>query len=253
MRNIKLVIEYDGSGFHGWQIQNSERTVQGEIGRALQELLQESPNLCVAGRTDAGVHASGQVANFKTSSGMDVSNIFRGLNFYLPEDVRILSAGDVADDFHSRFSAVDRTYSYQITTKPTAIARQYAWRCYFKLDIETMQEASQHLLGAHVFKAFSKYVPDEKHYKCLVMAADWQGQEDRLVFTIRANRFLHNMIRIIIGTIVEVGYGKRQPGNIAEVLKSEDRELAGNTVPAHGLCLLNVNYEYRQLNRECLS
>jgi tRNA pseudouridine38-40 synthase len=242
MRNIKLIIEYDGSRFHGWQIQKAERTVQGEICTALRNLLEESPKICVAGRTDAGVHAKGQVANFKTRAGMPLFNIYRGLNFYLPQDVRILDVAEVEKDFHARFSALNRTYSYSITTKPCAIGRQYTWRCFFKLDTSAMQKAADALLGGHVFKAFSKHVPDEQHYLCNVELAQWQENQEQLTFTIRANRFLHNMIRIIVGTLIEVGSGKRKPGNVSEILESQDRDRAGNTAPAHGLCLVQIAY-----------
>jgi tRNA pseudouridine38-40 synthase len=243
MRNIKLLIEYDGTLFHGWQIQNTDRTVQGELIEAVYRLVRERPTIHVAGRTDAGVHALGQVANFQTQSQLSNTKIHKGLNYYLSDDVRIIGVNDVDLTFHARYDAFSRTYRYVITTRARAIGRQYAWLCQHDLDMAAMQQAAGYLLGVRVFKAFSKVTPDEKHYLCDVQMAEWRQRKQELTFTIRANRFLHNMIRIIVGTLVEVGRGKLQPEEITKILAHEEREHAGTTVPPHGLVLLSVAYQ----------
>lgn len=242
MRNIKLVIEYDGTDFCGWQWQPKGRTVQGVLQSSLKELMQESPTIYAAGRTDAGVHALGQVANFKTENSLDLNSIKLGLNSYLPPDVRVLSAEEVIESFHARFDAVKRTYHYVISKGATAIGRQYSWFCKYDLDLARMQKASEFLLGKHSFEAFSKFNQEEEHYLSNVESARWEETKDELRFKICANRFLRNMVRIIIGTLVDVGRGKMLPEDVKEILDSKDRKRAGCVTPAQGLFLVKVEY-----------
>lgn len=243
MRNIKAVIEYDGTDFSGWQVQRSERTVQQELLAALQELFQEQPRVTAAGRTDAGVHALGQVVTFNTERRLGLKSIRDGLNSFLPRDVRVLSCEEVEPDFHARFSATSRQYRYIIARRQRAVGRSYAWYCKYALDSGVIQECIPYLLGEKVFRAFSKRNPAEKHYLCDVMEARWEELDDEYLFSITANRFLHNMVRILTGTLVDVGRGRLQPSDIGRILESGDRHGAGFTVPARGLFLVSVCYQ----------
>ncbi len=242
MRNIKLVMEYDGTDFIGWQQQLEDRTIQGELIKSLQSLSQESPTIYGAGRTDSGVHALGQVANFKTASSLSDDSIKNGLNFYLPKDIQVISAEEVSDKFHARFSAKSREYRYCISRRMKAIGRKYSWFCKYKLDLEKMKQASEYLIGSHVFSAFSKYNEKEKHYLSDVKYIEWHDENEEITMEISANRFLHNMVRIIVGAMIEVGRGKLQPVDIQKILKSGKRENACYTVPPHGLFLYKINY-----------
>ncbi len=243
MRNIRIDVEYDGSDFCGWQWQPACRSVQGELQQAVKELLQEDIKIVGAGRTDAGVHALRQVANFKCVSRLDLRSVRLGLNSYLPADIRVQEAAEAREDFHARFTATSRSYRYIISTRMTAIARQYVWFCKYKLDVARIQAACAFLLGSHAFTAFSKSIEDEAHYLCDVKSISWHEEGEKLVFEITANRFLHNMVRIIVGTMVEVGRGKLQPADVNEMLRTGDRHRAGSVAPAHGLVLVGVNYD----------
>ncbi len=243
MRNIKLTLEYDGSDFFGWQRQAEGRTVQGVLENALKNLLQDSPKTYASGRTDSGVHAVAQVVNFKTDSQLSIEKIRLGLNRYLPVDVKILHVAQVADEFHARFSALKRIYEYHIAKMPVAINRHYVWFCRFHLDKKKLGDGAQYIIGRHSFEALSKVNPKEKHYLCDVEYANWYENEHRLVFEICANRFLHRMVRIIVGTLVEVGRGNLEPVAVKNIIESKNRNLAGASVPAKGLFLKQVIYE----------
>lgn len=242
MRNIKIVVEYDGTDFCGWQVQPNGRTVQGTLDTAVFKLFQQRPTIHGSGRTDAGVHARAQVANFKVESGLPAATICKGLNSYLPADVRVRSVENADASFHARFSAKSREYHYTIARRQQAIGRHYAWFCRYRLDVKKMRRASVYLLGAHAFEAFSKHNAKEKHYLSTVEKLAWSEDDDTLVMEIRANRFLHNMVRIIVGTLVDVGRGRLHPDAIREILDSKDRDGAGTTAPAHGLQLTKVYY-----------
>lgn len=242
MRNVKLLIEYDGTDFLGWQWQPNGRTVEGVLKSSLQSLLQTQPKMYGSGRTDSGVHALAQVANFKTTSTLSIRQVRDGLNYYLPSDIRILSAEDVADDFHARHSAKGRLYRYVISKYQRAIGRQYAWFYKPELDVDSMNRAAEFLLGRHSFKAFARENPNERHYLCNVEQAGWRTKSDQLIFEIKANRFLHNMVRIIVGTLLEIGRRKKSPEVVSEMLLNEDKASAGTVVPPHGLFLVRVEF-----------
>jgi len=242
MRNIKVELEYDGSEFCGWQWQPNGRSVQGVLQDAAEALLQQLTNVVGAGRTDAGVHALGQVAHFKTASDLDLRAIRLGLNSYLPADVRVLGASEVDDRFHARFSAISRTYRYVVSTTMRAIARQYTWFCKYKLDVDKIQIASEFLTGTHCFATFSKRSATEEHYLCDLKEIRWELHDGSLVMEVTANRFLHNMVRIIVGTMVDVGRGKLGPDGVRDMLNSGDKSRVGSTAPPHGLFLVRVNY-----------
>lgn len=242
MRNIKLVIEYDGTDFHGWQFQPGLRTIQGEIQHALKKIFNYEGNIISSGRTDTGVHAKGQVSNFFMNHPMPVSTIKAALNGNLSRDVRILSAEEVDESFHARFNAIKRHYRYTITRQESAINRFYMWCYKSKLNIEKMQQASNYLLGKKDFKAFCHAENSVNHCRCFVEKILWEQKDELLTLNIIANRFLHNMVRIVVGTMINVGRGFTSVEQIPQILNSQDRRNAGPTVPAKGLCLEKVYY-----------
>jgi len=242
LRNIKLILEYDGTDFCGWQIQPNERTVQEELQRALGQIFQRQIDVIGAGRTDSGVHARGQVANFKIESSMLPSTIKAALNGTLPKDVRIVAATDVAPDFNARYDAIKRQYGYYITRHERAIDRNYLWCFKAFLDVAKMQQASDFLVGSKDFQSFCQAGANVKHYLCTVEKIVWQQRDELLSLDIIANRFLHGMVRIIVGTMIDVGRGRTKVEQILEILESRDRRKAGQTAPAKGLFLEKIYY-----------
>lgn len=243
MRTIRLLIEYDGSNFFGWQIQAHGRTVQGELANALGTLLREEIVPTGSGRTDAGTHALGQVAHFHTPSSMPTERILRGLNGLLPDDICVHAVDRVALDFHARYSAKRKRYRYRIHLGKNAVQRHYTWALHTKLSKEQMQAASTRLIGTHDFSAFCKQDPVPDRFSCTIYAAGWYREGRELIFEIEGNRFLRHMVRILVGTMVEIGLGKRPPEDMDRLLKGGRREEAGKTAPACGLHLLQVHYE----------
>ncbi len=242
MRNIKLILEYDGSDFHGWQFQPNLRTVQGVLEIALNTLLSQSIRTTVAGRTDSGVHAYAQVVNFLSDSKLPLERIRRGLNGLLPYDVRILDISEVGLNFNARFDAIARTYHYKIYTCPTALYRNYYWVVRYNVQIKLLRQASLDLLGEHDCKAFCSTQTQLKHYKVNVKSITWIEEDTKLYFKITANRFVHNMVRGVVGTLIDIGRGKFEVDRIKLLLETGDRSLIGVTAPAKGLYLANVDY-----------
>lgn len=242
MRNIKLVLEYDGTNFCGYQRQVEDRTVQEELERSLSHLTEEDIKLFAAGRTDSGVHALAQVVNFKTDSQFPLETFVRGGNSRLPCDVRIKDAEEVAPDFHARYSAKSRTYRYVITTEQRAIGRYYAWYFWKPLDINPMNEACSQLVGNWDFKSFCQANANTDSYFCDVKFAQWSQHNGEIIFEICANRFLHNMVRILVGTMVEIGSKQKMPKELFDILGTKDRRYASATAPALGLFLVQVEY-----------
>lgn len=242
MRNIKLTVEYDGTDFFGWQLQPGLRTVQDELESALSQVIRGPVRVIAAGRTDAGVHALGQVVNFKTESPLPIGAFLRGGNVLLPRDIRILNAEEVEPDFNARYSAVGRWYRYIISRRSRAIGRQYAWHAGYDLDHKSMQNAVSNISGDRDFASFCQSGTDVRHFRCNVYSADWRQEKDNLVFTIGANRFLHNMVRILVGTCVDIGRGHLARDAMCEILNARDRKQAGPTAPSHGLFLIRVEY-----------
>jgi len=241
--SYRLDLEYDGTRFSGWQLQPDQRTVQGVIEAAILELFGEDVNVFAAGRTDAGVHATGQVAHFRVNRGRPPEVVLRALNAKLPPDVRIHAVSVVPPEFHARFSAKWRAYSYRIALRSLAIGRQYAWICPYRLDLEAMQHAASLILGDHCFQSFSHPSEGETHYLSTVHLAQWRDRESVYEFHIEANRFLHGMVRLLVGTIVGVGRGKIGADRISEILAARDVTRAGPKAPACGLTLVNVGYK----------
>jgi len=242
LRNIKLILEYEGTDYHGWQVQPDRRTLQGTIEESLARLLQEKVALVSAGRTDAGVHASGQVAHFWTSSDLPVVRIGRGLNGLLPDDIAIRKVEEVPLSFHARFDARSRRYRYRIARRRRAIERRLLWVVHADLDVERMQEASDGLIGAHDFTSFCAASSESDTRICEVTECRWKRDGEEVRLEIEANRVLHNMGRVIVGTVVDVGRGKLAPEDVAHILQAKDRRSAGRTAPARGLCLVRVHY-----------
>ena len=252
LRRIRLDLEYDGTDFVGWQVQPNERTIQGELGNALNQFLHQEIVPVGAGRTDAGVHAQGQVAHFDTVSTLDCERMMRALNGILPADIAATAVRDVAADFHARYSAVRKRYRYRISTVKSTLQRREVWALYQNLDAEAMQEASHHLLGTHGFQAFCNHDPVPESFLCDITHCQWTVSGTDLTLEIEANRFLRHMVRIIVGTLVEVGRGRMAVASIEDLLtdpdgnpqrgRLADRKNAGATVPARGLCLRYVSY-----------
>ncbi|MBN2013050.1 tRNA pseudouridine(38-40) synthase TruA [candidate division KSB1 bacterium] len=242
MRNIKLILEYDGTDFCGWQLQPSERTVQGELERALSTIFKQEIRTIAAGRTDSGVHARGQVANFPLDTSMPLAQIRAALNGTLAKDMRIMDIAEVDPAFNARFDAIKREYCYRIARKEKALERHYTWYVGYHLDVEKIRSASTRLVGIHDFRSFCRANANVNHYRCTVEIADWTETGHILSLRIIANRFLHSMVRTIVGTMIEVGRGKWSPEFIQEILDAQNRHFAGPTAPARGLCLERVYY-----------
>jgi tRNA pseudouridine38-40 synthase len=243
-RNIKLTIEYDGTGYSGWQRQSRRPSVQAEIERAIRVVTKEKVDLIGAGRTDAGVHALGQVANFKTDGRIATPGIPRALNAHLPEAIRIQEAEDVDDAFHARYSATGRTYRYAILNRaaPSAILRFHASHVPEPLDLDAVSGALPALRGTHSFAAFRGMGSAERTTVCNLRRADVARSADMVIFTFEADRFLRHMVRLIVGTLLLIGHGKLAPEAVGEILASEDNRRAGPRAPSHGLFLVRVTY-----------
>lgn len=242
MRNIKLTLEYDGTHFNGWQWQPKDRTVQDELQMSIQKILKEEVNVIGSGRTDAGVHALGQVANFHTEASITTFKMKAALNGTLAKDVRVLSVEEVPESFHSRYDAKRRQYHYTISKIEKAVGRDYYFFFRHKTDISLMYEASRYLIGTHDFQSFCQSGSEVDHHMCTVEYIALNETDDLIRLEIISNRFLHNMVRIITGTLLDVGTGKTDPSQVNKILDAKDRKKAGPTVPAKGLCLFQVDY-----------
>ncbi len=244
-KNFKLTIEYDGGGYHGWQRQKNDRTIQEAIERAVLAITGQTISLTGSGRTDAGVHAYGQVANFKCETRLAAQDLLGGLNSLTADDIVVHSCEEVAASFHARYDAKSKTYVYKLLNRrsPAAIGRRYAWYIRKKLDLESMRAASAHLIGSHDFKAFEGAGSPRSHSVRNVFKASLVDEgEGYLAFEIEADGFLRFMVRNIVGTLVKVGLGKISPDEFKRILESRDRDQAGATAPAHGLFLVEVTY-----------
>ncbi|MCK5149182.1 tRNA pseudouridine(38-40) synthase TruA [bacterium] len=241
-RVLKILIEYDGTQFAGWQVQPGQRTIQGEIESALFKLTGESIRIVASGRTDAGVHATAQAASFNTESLLETDVFVRGLNGSLPFDIRILSAEEMYEGFNARFDAVRRIYRYTLSKRSQAIGRHYAWYPRCNYDLSLMKEAAKSLIGEHDFQTFAKSGDVNDDYHSIVYRIDWQETDSSVIFEIEAIRYFHNMIRIIIGTLIDVGRGRMSVEEFTALLDSKDRRKAGITAPAHGLNLYKIIY-----------
>jgi tRNA pseudouridine38-40 synthase len=242
MRDIKLLIEYDGTNFVGWQSQINGRSVQDEITKVLDQLLQEPVNLIGSGRTDSGVHARGQVGSFKTNAHLGVGSMLSGLNGILPEDIYIHAVEEVHEGFHARFDAKQRVYRYFISMKPTAIGRHYQWFVKYDLNLAAMNAVAAQIVGEQDFESFCKYEAEVKDHRCTVAKSVWKETPGMYVYEVRANRFLHGMVRALVGTMVDVGRGFIPVASFRDILAARDRRKAGMAAPPQGLFLEEVLY-----------
>jgi len=244
MRNIKLLIEYDGTNYHGWQIQPNGITIQEVLQKNLAIMTRQRVRLIGSGRTDAGVHALGQVGNFHTDSSIPVDGLRRGRNSLLPSDIVIKSAEDVSPDFNAQLMAKRKTYVYWILNRetPSALQRCYSWRYPVPVDLKAMQEAAQILVGRNDFSSFQAVDADTANPVREIFRADWLDKSPFLYFAVEADGFLKQMVRNIVGTLMDVGRGKVSLEEFKDIFMARDRRRAKMTAPPQGLFLLKVVY-----------
>ena len=245
MRTIKLIIAYEGTDYAGWQVQPERPTVQSVLEEAIARVTGEASRTLASGRTDAGVHALGQVVGFRTDSKLACTDLVRALNANLPQDIAVLDAVEVPDGFHPIRNAIRKRYRYIIDDAeiPDLFDRRYAWHCRYRLDVEPMALAAQTLLGMHDFSSFeSTGAPRESSVRTITdISVVRHGP--RIEIEVEADGFLYNMVRAIVGTLVEIGRGSMDPGWMQQVLAAKQRKAAGPTAPPEGLFLVNVDYE----------
>ncbi len=244
-RNFKLVLEYDGSEYHGWQRQEGVLTIQEVLESRIEVMLGSPVRVRGSGRTDAGVHAMGQVVNFYARTRLTPGEIQKGLNSLLPSDIVVLEAEEVPDWFHARFSAVSKTYEYRILNRetPSALERNRAWHIRRRLEAPPVWECLRRVVGTHDFAAFMAAGSSVRSTERTVYRADLSRPvPERWVFRFEADGFLRHMVRNLVGTLVDVGAGKLSPEDFSKIMESRDRRRAGMTAPAHGLFLVDVSY-----------
>lgn len=244
MKRVMLVVAYDGTNYCGWQIQANGITVQEELNRCLSKLLKEPIQTVGASRTDAGVHALGNVAVFDTAARMPAEKISYALNTYLPEDIRIQYSAEVAADFHPRYCESEKTYEYRILNRrfPLPTQRLYTYFYHYKLDVEKMREGASFLVGRHDFASFCGANAQVKSTVREVTGIDIEKKDDVITIQVRGRGFLYNMVRIIAGTLIEIGNEQYPPEKMGEILRACDRQQAGPTAPACGLTLKKIKF-----------
>jgi len=246
MRNIKIIVEYDGKSFNGWQRQPDKLNIQGEIELAIEQITGEKVELIASGRTDAGVHSLGQTANFKTNSNIPIEKFAIAINSKLKKSIVVKSAEEVNDRFHSRYNCVKKKYRYVINNSKngSAIYRGLEYHIPVKLDVKKMNEAAKYFIGEHDFKGFKATGGNNKSTVRTIYSAEvmYEPETERITIELIGNGFLYNMVRIISGTLVDVGLGKIKPEEIANIIGSKERDNAGKTLPPHGLYLVEVYY-----------
>lgn len=245
MRNYKVIVQYDGTKYNGWQKQgNTDNTIQEKIEAVLSEMAGKEIEVIGSGRTDAGTHAYGQVANFHINTEKSNEEILEYMNRYLPTDIAVLSIAQVPERFHSRLNSKSKKYIYRIhnSSIPNVFERKYTYFCPRHLDIEAMKVAAELLLGEHDFMSFCANKKMKKSTLRTIHSIDIKRTNGEIRLSFHGNGFLYNMVRIITGTLIEIGDGKRKPDDIKSILDSKSRESAGFTAPSHGLVLVEVEY-----------
>lgn len=242
MPRYKIVLEYDGTDFCGWQRQADKRTVQGILEDALSEFGEGHIGVTGAGRTDSGVHALGQAVHFDLARDIDCIKLMSALNGKTPDDVLVKSVSEVASTFHARYDAVFRRYLYIISRQPTVIGRRYSWLPKFDYDFRLLESLAREFLGVYDFAAFCKTKSLRENTVCTVSHAEWTENESQRVFEIVADRFLHQMVRLIVGTMMDIANGRFEPDVIPQIFASGDVANCGTTAPPHGLFLAEVGY-----------
>jgi tRNA pseudouridine38-40 synthase len=236
-----IKLSYKGTNYHGWQIQPNVSSIQGELNKALSVVIGEKIEVTGAGRTDAGVHAKQMFAHFDCQQDVDELQLVFQLNSFLPKDITIYSIKLVGDNANCRFDALSRTYNYHIIQEKNSFIEN-AYLLHKKIDVNAMNLACNYLLGKQDFTSFSKVNTQTATNNCNVMLANWKQIEKQLIFTIKADRFLHNMVRAIVGTLLLVGEGKVKPVDVKEIITKKNRAGAGPSVPAYALFLINIEY-----------
>ncbi|TDD77413.1 tRNA pseudouridine(38-40) synthase TruA [Flavobacterium caseinilyticum] len=239
---IKLA--YNGTHYHGWQYQPNAASVQETMNKAFSVVLNTTISLMGAGRTDTGVHAKEMYAHFDFETPFDIPSLVHKLNSYLPKDIVIYDIIPVHDEAHSRFDATKRTYEYHINTFKDVFSQEQSWYFHQKLDVDLMNQAAQILFDQTDFQCFSKVNTDVNTFDCTIFEACWNHENGNLIFTISANRFLRNMVRAIVGTLINIGLHKITLADFTAIIESKNRDKAGFSVPAHGLYLTKIEYDY---------
>lgn len=245
MRNFQMILQYEGTRYQGWQKQEStENTIQGKLEHILTKMVNQEVAVQGSGRTDAGVHAMGQVANFHCNTKMSEKEIMEYINTYLPEDIAVIALSEVNERFHARLNAKGKIYRYRVLNSeiPHIFDRRYVYQTEAVLDMERMQKAAEYLCGTHDFKAFTSNKKGKKSTVRRIDEIKIEKAGDEIWFTFSGNGFLYHMVRILMGTLLEVGRGEKSPEMIPEILEGKNREAAGELVPAKGLTLLKVLY-----------
>ena len=242
-----IQLSYNGTNYHGWQIQPNATSVQERLTQALSVVLSDKNiQIMGAGRTDTGVHASQMFAHFDYENKIDAKTIVHKLNSFLPKDIAVSNIIAVNENAHARFDAKQRTYEYKINVTKNVFQEQLSWYYNKQLNVEAMNDAANLLLKFTDFQCFSKVHTDVNTFNCKISQAFWKKENNELIFTISADRFLRNMVRSIVGTLVYVGLGKISKADFQKIIESKDRKKAGFSVPAHGLYLTEINYDYIQ-------
>ncbi len=243
-KNYKLLISYDGTRYHGWERKSNVETIEGKIESVLAIMCDEEVNVIGAGRTDAGVHAQGMVANVHMDVEMQCDEIRDYLNHYLPEDIAVSEVKEVSQRFHARYNAAGKTYCYTCYDGPVkpVFDRKYYTRLEKTVDVEKMQAAAAYLIGEHDFKSFCGNSKMKKSTVRVVDSIRIKREGGYVYFAFHGNGFLQNMVRILVGTLLEVGYGKLQPQQVKDILEACNRQMAGPTAPPQGLCLQEIDY-----------
>ncbi len=237
-----LDISYNGTNYHGWQIQPNAETVQAELQACLTKVLREPIEVMGSGRTDTGVHAKQQVVHFETDQDLDARDLIFKLNSILPVDISANSLRAVKYDAHTRFDAIERAYEYYINKQKSPFSVGLSYYFKYDLNVELMNQAAKELIGEQDFESFSKVKTEVNNFICTIVKAEWRTENDKLVFHVKANRFLRGMVRALVGTLLDVGQGKLTVEEFVNIIKAKDRKVAGRAVPAHGLFLTAVNY-----------
>ena len=245
MLTVKLVLEYDGTCYAGWQRQPDHPTIQEAIERAIHQVSQATVSVIGAGRTDYGVHTLGQVASFRTDRDWPASTWMRALNAVLPKDIAVRSSAFMDTRFHAQHDARGKLYTYRILHRPArpTVDRAFVWHIYRPLNEAAMQQAASTLIGSQDFSSFEGSLTDNTNPICHLQRFAIIRHDDQILIEAYADRFLKHMVRAMVGTVVDVGLGKRTPDSLTEVLRARDRSAAGQTAPPHGLCLMRVDYD----------
>jgi tRNA pseudouridine38-40 synthase len=242
VKNYKLILQYDGGAYAGWQIQKSGKTIQQEITNAIELILKEKVNLIGSGRTDAGVHALKQTANFKTGQEIDVYRFKHSLNSMLPKDIAVNSMNEVDESFHARYDAKRRSYIYLISKFKSPFYNRYSFFHPQKIDVSYLNEISKKLIRTSNFNSFCKTISSTENKICTIYNCSWRETKDLIIFFIEADRFLHGMVRSITGTLITLAKNNSSINKLDEIIEAKDRKAAGEAVPAKGLFLLKVKY-----------